>query len=361
MAHTAVQPSSAMTSRRPATAIVPQSWQQLPGSAIQAAAASDGSIYVLSDQPAGADKYIWHYSGGTWTNLTGMAAQIAVAPNGTLYAVNAGGGVYSYNGSWTALGGGATAVTTASDNSVYVIEPGSGADGTIWHDVAGTWTQVHGTGTVILGSLDSSSHTIPDGTLATGGIYIANSAGNVYYLNTDGSFVAMTGLATAMASAPGGLFALEYPGAASDAIYYYDLDTPGWSQETGAGLALSSNDGDLFVIGSNDGIYETSLTTVPSALVASNPTLQLAGIGATYARNYDITESGGYTEAITGTSTCAGIATISPLSGVGPDLSVNATGVAVGNCTVTYQDVYGQTAAVNVSVTTGSVVIDSTR
>ncbi len=114
MAKTAILPSSVMNVRPP-TAIQGLNWTQLPGSASALAAAPDGSLWALSIQPSGADKYIWHYSGGTWTNISGLAAYLAVAPNGTLYAVNSGGGTYSYSaGTWTALGGGASGITAAS-------------------------------------------------------------------------------------------------------------------------------------------------------------------------------------------------------------------------------------------------------
>jgi hypothetical protein len=273
MVTTAIQPASAMTSRRPATTIVPQSWSSIPGTATAVTAAADGSIWVLSDQPAGANKFIWHYSAGTWTNVGGMASQIAVAPNGTLYAVNATGGVYAYSsGSWTGLGGGASAVTAASDNTVYVISNAGSGDQAIYHYASNTWTQVNGEGVSIVGSQDTTSHTIPNGTLVPGGLYIVNSIGSIYYENPDNTFVQVPANAAEVASSPGGLFALGYPATGSGtAIYYYDLDTPGWGAQSGSGVSIASNDGSLFVISGSGGIYSTPIAAVPTPAGGATP------------------------------------------------------------------------------------------
>ncbi len=103
-------------------------WQQIPGSGAFAAAAQDGSLWVLSDQLAGADKFIWHYVSGVWTNIAGMASRLAVAPNGTLYAINSAGGAYVYNsssGTFSSLGGGCSDLTVAKDGSLYVLSNGA--------------------------------------------------------------------------------------------------------------------------------------------------------------------------------------------------------------------------------------------
>lgn len=135
MAKTAILPASVMDVR-PQSAIQGLNWTQISGAASFAAAAPDGSLWVLSDQPSGPDKYIWHYVSGTWTNISGEASRLSVAPNGTLYAVNSGGGTYSYNGgTWTALGGGSSDISAARDGSIYVLSNGNpaGADQAIWH------------------------------------------------------------------------------------------------------------------------------------------------------------------------------------------------------------------------------------
>ena len=213
MASTTILPASAMTSKHPAAGIQGFGWSQLPGSASQVAAAADGAVWVLSDSPAGPDKFIWHYSGGTWTNVGGMASQIAVAPNGTLYAINSGGGTYAYSGgSWTALGGGASAITTVADNSIFVLTNSSTGDRAIWHNVAGTWSQAPGSGTALYGSIDPGSHANGGGTISPGGLYIVNALGAIYYLNPAGGYVQLPGNASSIASTTnGGTFALAYP------------------------------------------------------------------------------------------------------------------------------------------------------
>ena len=273
MAKTAIQPASAMSGRHPAATIQSLGWSQLPGSASQVAAAPDGSIWVLSDQPAGADKYIWHYAGGNWTNVGGMASQIAVAPNGTLYAINSGGGTYAYSGgSWTGLGGGATAITTVADNSIYVLTNSGSGDRAIWHNSAGVWTQAPGSGTAIYGSIDAGSHAVSGGTIAAGGLYIINSLGAIYYENANGSFVQLPGNASSIAStANGGTFALGYPvDPNGNALYYFDLDAPGWSSQSGAGVSISSNASALYVVGASGGIFTTAIAS--GSTPAGNPT-----------------------------------------------------------------------------------------
>lgn len=360
MIRTTILPSSAMTSpgRNADTTIVPPFWIQLPGRAIEVQAAADGSLWALSDQPSGPDKNIWHYQGGTWTNISGLAAHIAVAPNGTLYAVNAGGGVWRYDGpGWTALGGGAATIAAVADNSIYVTEPTGGADGTIWHDVAGTWTQVPGLGVSLVGGLDTTGHTIPGGTLDPGGLYVVNAAGQIFYLNTDTSYAQVPGAAAGLASWPGGVLVFGDPGGSFHPLYYYDLDSPGWSSQSGSGGQMSSNGGNLFVAGTNGRIYKTSLTVAVNPLDVSVPSLSIVGTGATFAQTFHVTESG-YAGTFTETDTCSGIATLAPpAGGSGPDLAVTATGIAAGSCSATYGDANTQSVTIDITVTTGSITV----
>src|SRR5665213_1715429 len=204
MAHTSILPPSVMNVR-PQSAVAGLNWAQIPGTASSAAAAADGSLWVLSDLPSGADKYIWHYAGGSWSNISGLASQIAVAPDGTLYAINSGGGTYSYSaGVWTGLGGGASGITTAADGSFYVLSNGgNGPDRAIWHNFQGAWSQVPGSGVAIAGSFDGA-YTLPGGTISHGGLYIVNSQGSIYYENTDGSFVGLPANASLLAPTTAG-------------------------------------------------------------------------------------------------------------------------------------------------------------
>ncbi|HEY5257847.1 MAG TPA: hypothetical protein VIJ12_05645, partial [Candidatus Baltobacteraceae bacterium] len=282
MAKTAILAPGAMAVR-PQGAIQGANWSQIPGSASSAAAAADGSLWVLSTAPSGPDKYIWHYAGGNWTNISGMASEIAVAPNGTLYAINSGGGAYSYSGgAWTVLGGGSSAITTAADGSFYVLSNGNGAgsDQAIWHNVGGTWAQVPGAGVAIAGSFDTGSYTLSGGTVAPGGLYVVNAQGTIYYENTNASFVQLPANASALApTAVGGVFALGYPANAGGSnLYYFDLNAQTWSMQSGAGGSISSNDGTLYAIGSNGAIYSTPVQsaaptpTPPSGEATAFPT-----------------------------------------------------------------------------------------
>ena len=151
MPQTAILPASAMRSAPHGTtpqALGPLKWAQLSGAASSVAVAPDGSLWVLSDLPAGASKAIWHYAKGGWTNISGSASSIAVGPTGTLYSVNGTTrGVYSYNGStWTSLGGGARAVTAGADGAVYVLSdtPVTNGNSAVWKYANGGWTQQAG-------------------------------------------------------------------------------------------------------------------------------------------------------------------------------------------------------------------------
>src|SRR5581483_7425642 len=75
MAKTQPQPASAM-SVKPNSSIEPSSWTQIPGDASFITIGSDGSLWALANMPAGPDKYIWHYAGGTWSNIAGLATRL---------------------------------------------------------------------------------------------------------------------------------------------------------------------------------------------------------------------------------------------------------------------------------------------
>lgn len=269
MAMTAVQPASAMPLARADGDIQSLGYTQIPGTASQAAASPDGTLWVLAAGAAGADKAIWHYNKGSWVNIPGAATQISVAPDGSLYAINSGGGTYHYqNSAWTSLGGGASALAAASDGSVYVLSnAGAGPDRAIWQNKAGTWTQKPGAGTVISASWDWGTYTSANGTFAPSGIYIINSAGNIYYLNADGTtYASLPGSASSVAATTGGgLFALGYPtNAGGNPLYYNNLSTGAWSIPGGSGISISSNGQALYVIATNGAIYQAPVTPVTS-------------------------------------------------------------------------------------------------
>ncbi len=264
MAHTSILPANAMAAK-PQSAIQGANWTQIPGAANFAAAAPDGSLWVLSTAPSGADKYIWHYASGTWTNISGLATRIAVAPNGTLYAINSGGGAFSYSGgTWTSLGGGCTDITAAKDGSIYVLSNGNsaGSDQPIWHYTS-SWAQAPGSGVRIAGSWDANSYALASGTLTSGGFYILNSAGSIYYENPNNSFVLLTGSASAIAPTTiGGIFVLSYPASSGgNTIYYYNFNTPGWTAQAGSGVSISTDSAHVYAIGTTGAIYGSPVTT----------------------------------------------------------------------------------------------------
>ncbi|HEX5274814.1 MAG TPA: beta-1,3-glucanase family protein [Candidatus Rubrimentiphilum sp.] len=269
MVHTEILPASAMTSPvHPNIPVTSLNWSQIPGTATAVAAAPDGSFWALSDQPAGSDKYIWHYANGTWTNISGQASAIAVASDNSLWAINAEGGIYHYtSGTWTPLGGSAGgSITADSSGGIYVLtNTGAGSDRAIWYYTSGGgWVQQAGSGTALAANLDTKTYTPGaggSGTIKPGGFYILNSVGAVWYENSDQSFAQLPGSASAIApTAKGGVFVLGYPaGSSGSAVYYYDLDNPGWTSESGSGLNSMSANTSLYLTSSSNAIYSATL------------------------------------------------------------------------------------------------------
>ena len=301
MAHTVIQPASAMQSTAVRTIkgdIQGLSYTQIPGGASAAAAAPDGSLWVLSTQPSGPDKYIWHYSSGSWSNISGLASRISVGPNGDLYAINSGGGAYLYTsgvGTWTALAGGCRDLSAAADGSLYIVSSGGGTDGAIWHFANGGWAQQPGSGNRITASWDTQSYNVPGGTIAPGGFYVINSQGSIYYLGASG-YIQLPGAGSAIAPIPGGLFALGYPNDPNgNALYYYDLNNPGWSAKGGSGASLSSNTTTLYVIGSSGAIYSAAISPVPQNYLPISNQAAFAG--------YEALPNGGWVAGDTGLAT----------------------------------------------------------
>jgi len=93
-------------------------------------------------------------------------------------------------------------------------------------------------------------------------------------------------------------------------------------------------------------------TPPPSALTSNVSSVAFTVVGQN--ANFTVSENG-YSGALTATSTCAGIATVSPASGTGPSALFTVTSVAAGTCAVTVKDANNQAAAVGVTVTTTSV------
>jgi len=294
MVHTAILPAS-MMAVKPQSAIQGASWTQIPGAASYAAAAPDGSLWVLSTAPAGPDKYIWHYVGGTWTNISGLATRLSVAPSGTLYAINSGGGAYSYSGgTWTAFGGGCRDLTAAADGSLYVISNAGGADGAIWHYATGTWTQQPGSGNRLAASWDPGTYANPGGTITPKGLYVINSLGSIYYLGTAG-YVQLPGAGSAVAPMNGGLFVLGAPADPSgNVLYYYNLSKPGWSAQSGAGVSISTNGTSLYAISASGSIYTTPITTIHTIVEFALPSANAGpfGIASGSDGNLWVTERG---------------------------------------------------------------------
>jgi len=103
-----------------------------------------------------------------------------------------------------------------------------------------------------------------------------------------------------------------------------------------------------------------SPSPTPSAALEISPgTLSVVGVNASFAQSASVHETG-YTGAFSITAkSCADIATVSPSAGSGPTLPLTVTGLAAGTCTATATDGFGQTAQLQISVTTSSVGVNA--
>lgn len=354
MAATQRLPASAMRSVRPDTDFAGSTWTQIPGSATQAAAAPDGSLWVLSIDPAGADKYIWHYVNGTWTNIPGLATQLAPAPDGSLYVINSGGGTYRYaSGAWTALGGGASAITVASDGSTYVISnSGSGA---IWKNTGGTWSFIGGSGTMLAANPDPATYRLNGGSVGPYGLFVVNSAGSIYYTTGTSPYLQFPGGASAVAPSIGGLYVLGYPASSSgNTIYYYDYTAGTWKAEPGWGVSMSANTQAVYVVSASGAIYTTPLQPPSGPPMSASPaTVNVMGTGSANMQLFVVSGgAGGYKAS----GYDASVISVAP-DAFDPS-QFDVTGIAAGSPTITITDAAGSTLSVPVTVTTASGTVN---
>lgn len=347
MAHTEILPASAMKS--PVNPNIPVSnlgWTQVPGTASAVAAAPDGSLWALSDQPSSsADKYIWHYSGGTWTNISGLASQLTVAADGSLWALNSGGGIWHYSGgTWTSPGGGATnSITADSSGGVYVLSNGgAGPDRAIWHYSTGSgWVQQNGSGTALAANWDTNSFSA--GSINPGGFYILNSAGGIWYENSNGNFATLPGAASAITpTTNGGVFVLGYPTSPSgNQVYYFDLNSPGWTAQNGAGLlSISAGPSALYLTSSSGTIFSAALPQFGAAATAtitgpSSSASSSVTIGTPVTIPLTVVEKDVNGKTITGTyATPVALTNIDPTGST--SLNVSSVGSSTTSVTLTY-------------------------
>jgi uncharacterized protein YjdB len=93
-------------------------------------------------------------------------------------------------------------------------------------------------------------------------------------------------------------------------------------------------------------------------LSVNPPNLTLIGIGATDSQQIGVVETA-YTQDFTVTSTCTNVATLAPLTGAGPSLSVTVTGLAAGSCSATVTDAKNQSQQVAITVSTAGISLQS--
>jgi hypothetical protein len=84
------------------------------------------------------------------------------------------------------------------------------------------------------------------------------------------------------------------------------------------------------------------------------------GTGAGNAQTVTVHETA-YVSNFGESDTCGGIATVTTTNPAGPTAHYTVTGIAAGNCTVTFSDAFAQTTQTQVAVTTSGFVINGKR
>ena len=256
--HSAMSPTSAMSERRPQDAAYQSQWTQISGSATEAYAAPDGSIYALSDQSAygGSDRYIWRYVNGQWFNLPGSAVRLAVGRDGKLWAVNSAGGIYFYqNNTWIGIAGGANDITVGSDGQPYVISnTACNSYGcAIFKYTGSTWNELPGWAARVFANPDSKSYAY-NGSVISGGVYVINRQNQIFVYNPSiNVWLSIAGGASPWLAPTenGGIFALgtSLTAAGTRPIFYFDFITDTWTEFSGAASAISTDSVNLLAIG----------------------------------------------------------------------------------------------------------------
>jgi peptidoglycan hydrolase-like protein with peptidoglycan-binding domain len=120
-------------------------YEQLPGLAIDIGAGADGSVWVL-----GTDSRPYKWNGSNWDNEpTGIAVRIAVDPSGVPWVVTAGNAIFRhttnspFTGFWQQMPGAALDIGIGANGDVWVVGTGGGAfkfnfSSGIWEGVVAT-------------------------------------------------------------------------------------------------------------------------------------------------------------------------------------------------------------------------------
>lgn len=101
-------------------------------------------------------------------------------------------------------------------------------------------------------------------------------------------------------------------------------------------------------------------TPTPGVLSVAPTSLSIVGVGAGDALTINVVE-GAYSNPFTESDTCAGIATVSTTSAVGPSATYTVTGVAVGSCSATFTDTKNQSLNVPLTVTASQYVVQGVQ
>ncbi len=158
-------------------------------------------------------------------------------------------------------------LAVGSDGSIYVLSNGpAGHDLAVWHYTNG-WMQISGSGIRIAASR------------ASGGIYILNSSGDVFYENR--VVLHVPGASGLAATKGGGLYVLASSSTSGTSLYYSDLKASAYKPQAGSAISVSADGAKVYVVSASGGIYVSPLTVAEPYVLGGAAATLTASVGKT--------------------------------------------------------------------------------
>lgn len=248
-------------------------WAQMPMSAQDIAAGSDGSVWIIGPPSGSANGTIYKWNGTTWTSYPGGALHIAVDSTGAPWVVTATGTIYKWNGSgFSGVTGSAQDIAAGDDGSVWIIGPPSGsANGWLMEWTGTGWSQKAGGGIRLMAE-------------PSGKPWLVNTSGEVW--NYDGTFHwVANGYVDLAAGKDGSIYGMEEQPTTltiPDSGYTISAAT---DLASGLPLTVSQSDGMLTLSGitwnSEGGEQILAVTLASSARQIARSTLSVSASSST--------------------------------------------------------------------------------
>ena len=221
-----------------------ESWQPIPGSALDLGAGSFAAAVGTNAAPGGDG--LWKWSGSAWSALSGAGSRVAVSATGQYAVANAEHQLWLNAGNgWVHLPGAGQDVAFGADQTLYAIgtDPQPGGYG-IWHWQGGTWQRIPGGGVRIAAGLQPA---------------VVNDSGQIW-LDSPTGWGKLSGCGRDIAVAPdGSLWVIGCDGPYQGGYGIWHLTSSGWVRAGGAAISITVDSGGApWVSNSADLIYRGS-------------------------------------------------------------------------------------------------------